>query len=175
MEYLGNPTLEENFHSPLSPEVHEAYVELSNFAALIQSDMSGQDRWTYSWGNNNFCSTRVYNLNFQCIQPPPPFTWIWKSKVAKKLKVFIWLVFRGRINSKNLLRRKGYALTNNDHSCTLCNLNCEETTYCLLFECPFSVECWNFVGIQWDHALDFFHMVANTRNQFTIPSSWKFW
>jgi hypothetical protein len=37
----------------------------------------------------------------------------------------------------------------------LCNLNLEETTYHLFFECPFSTRCWNFVEISWDHVINF--------------------
>jgi hypothetical protein len=93
-EYLGNQNLEENFHSPLSLEALEKYLELCNFVNFIQHDGRGKDKWIYVWGNGNFSSTRIYNLNFQCVRPPLPFLWIWKSKVCKKLKVFIWLVFR---------------------------------------------------------------------------------
>jgi hypothetical protein len=49
--------------------------------------------------------------------------------------------------------------TGSNIDCILCDLNCEETTYHLLFHCPFSSECWNYVGIQWNHDLDFFLMI----------------
>jgi hypothetical protein len=50
MEYLQNSALKEYFHSPLSPETHEEYGEFRNFIALIQNEMRGKDRRTYSWG-----------------------------------------------------------------------------------------------------------------------------
>lgn len=84
----------------------------------------------------------------------------------KKLKVFIWLVFRDQINSKNLFRRKRCLVSNNDYTCNLCDHNCEETTYHLLFNCLFSISCWNYIGVQWDHSLDFFNMIMVAKDLF---------
>jgi hypothetical protein len=61
-----------------------------------------------SFGNNKFSSSKFYNLSFASINPPVPFLWIWQFKVCKKIKIFLWLVFRDRINSKNLLKRKHF-------------------------------------------------------------------
>jgi hypothetical protein len=52
-------------------------------------------------------------------RPPPPFKWIWKSKVSKKIKIFIWLLFRDRINSRNLLKRKNYKIEGEDYNCAV--------------------------------------------------------
>jgi hypothetical protein len=52
-------------------------------------------------------------------RPPPPFKWIWKSKVSKKIKIFIWLLFRDRINSRNLLKRKNYKIEGEDYNCVV--------------------------------------------------------
>jgi hypothetical protein len=77
---------------------------------------------------------------------------------TKKLKIFTWLVFRDRINSKNL-KRKNYKVEGDDYICVLCNLNIEEYTYHLLFQCPFNIDCWNFHNIHWDHDLYFFDTI----------------
>lgn len=117
------------------------------------------------------------------ITPPPPFNWIWKAKVTKKLKNFMWLIFKDRLNSRNLLRRRNYKIEGEDYKCVLCNLNLEETTYHLFFECPFSTSCWNFVGISWDHATSFFDTIQKAKmecqHQFFmevfIISAWEIW
>jgi hypothetical protein len=49
----------------------------------------------------------------------------------------------------------GFLASGSNFDCILCDLNCEETTYDLLFDFPFSTRCWNYVGIQWNHDLDF--------------------
>jgi hypothetical protein len=72
-------------------------------------------------------------LSFSAIQAPALFKWIWKSKVSKKIKIFIWLLFRDRINSRNLLKRKNYKIEGDDYNYVLCSLDIEELSYHLIF------------------------------------------
>jgi hypothetical protein len=55
---------------------------------------------------------------------------------------------------------------NNDYTCCLCNLNYEETTFHMLFQCPFSGSCWNYIGIYWNHSHDFFDMIISAEEMF---------
>jgi hypothetical protein len=112
-----------------------------------------------------------------------PFKWIWRAKITTKLKIFIWLVFRDRINSRNLLKRKNYKVEGDDYSCVFCNLNIEEYTYHLLFQFPFSTACWNFLNIHWDHDFYFFDTIKNAREEcqhdffvevFSV-AAWEIW
>jgi hypothetical protein len=98
-----------------------------------------------------------------------------QSKVGKKFKIFVWLVFRDRINSKNILRRKGFLAPDSNLGCTLCDPHYEETTYHLLFCCPFITDCWSYVGFHWNHDLDFFSMIQDAKDAFCQSFSWKFW
>jgi hypothetical protein len=131
-QFMQHQNLLDNFQSPLSSDAQGKFVIFQDKIRMIQGMMQGKDRWIYSWRDDRFRSSRIYYMNFQFINPPKPFKWIWKSKVVKKIKVFIWLMFRDRINSGNLLKRKGFIAPNDDYNCVLCNLNCEETTYHLL-------------------------------------------
>jgi hypothetical protein len=108
---------------------------------------------------------------------------IWRAKITKKLKKFIWLVVRDRINSRNLLKRKNFKVQGDDYSCVLCNLNIEEYTYHLLFQCPLSTECWTSINIHWDHDLYFFDTIKKAREEcqhelfmevFSI-AAWEIW
>jgi hypothetical protein len=92
-------------------------------------------------------------------------SWICRSKVCKIAKVFVWLIFRDRINSKNILRRKGFLNESNDLKCVNYDQGYKEATY-HLFNCPFSTECWNYVEIHWCHNLDFFPMIEAARGAF---------
>jgi hypothetical protein len=101
----------------------------------------------------------------------------------KKRKFFIWLVCRDRINSRNLLKRKKFKIEGDDYSCMLCNLDIEEYTYHLLFQCPFSDWCWNSLGIQWGHGLYFFDTIKKAKSEwqygffmevFSI-AAWEIW
>nr|TKV93212.1 hypothetical protein SEVIR_9G211400v2 [Setaria viridis] len=70
-----------------------------------------------------------------------------------------------------------------NYNCVLCSLDLEETTYHLIFECPFSTRCWNFVGISWDHAIRFSDTIQKARmecqHQFFMEvfviSAWEIW
>jgi hypothetical protein len=128
-----------------------------------------KDTWTYIWGSAKYTSSKFYNLSFSAIQAPTPFKWIWDSKVSKKIKIFIWLLFRDRINSRNLLKRKNYKIEGGDYNCVLWSLNVEELSYHLIFQCPFSSNCWSYLGIFWDHHLCFFDTLKKAKKG--LPSS----
>jgi hypothetical protein len=66
-----------------------------------------------------YTSNRNYALKFKFIEAPEPFKWIWKTKVTKKLKMFVWLLFRDRINSRNLLKRKSFQIEGDDYNCVV--------------------------------------------------------
>jgi len=66
----------------------------------------------------------------------------------------MWLIFKDRLNSRNLQRSYNFVL---------CSLNLEETIYHLFFECPFSARCRNFIGISWDHVISFFDTIQKAK------------
>jgi hypothetical protein len=146
-QYTRNPDIHHNFHTPISQQAVQELQQLNQIITHVQQNQQDNDVLVYIWGSTKHTSRKFYTLNVKSIEAPTPFKWIWKTKLTKKLKIFIWLVFRNRINSRNLLKRKNYKVEGDDYSCVLCNLNTEEYTYHLLFQCPFSVECWNFLGI----------------------------
>jgi hypothetical protein len=88
-----------------------------------------------------------------------------------------------RINSRNLLRRKNYKIDGGDYSCVLFNLNVEKLSYHLIFQCPFSYECWDYLGITWDHDLHFFNTIQKAKEDFSnnlfmkifSMAAWKIW
>uniref|UniRef100_A0A453NFD9 Reverse transcriptase zinc-binding domain-containing protein n=1 Tax=Aegilops tauschii subsp. strangulata TaxID=200361 RepID=A0A453NFD9_AEGTS len=55
------------------------------------------------------------------------FKLIWKIVCRLKHKIFFWLAMHNRINTRSLLKRKVFMMT--DHSCPICNHQCEENTY----------------------------------------------
>jgi hypothetical protein len=132
-QYMRNPDIHHNFHTPISQHAVQELQQLNQIITQVQQNQQDKDVWGYIWGNMKYTSSKFYTLNFKSIEAATPFKWIWKSKVTKKLKIFIWLVFRDIINSKNLLKRKNYKIEGVDYNCVLCNLNIEEYTYHLLF------------------------------------------
>ena len=65
-----------------------------------------------------------------------------------KIKVFGWLLFHDRLNTRNMLRRRHYNI-GNDFTCLLCGQNIEETVDHMVFTCQFSKRCWDTLHIQW--------------------------
>uniref|UniRef100_A0A0A8Y9Z1 Reverse transcriptase zinc-binding domain-containing protein n=1 Tax=Arundo donax TaxID=35708 RepID=A0A0A8Y9Z1_ARUDO len=50
----------------------------------------------------------------------------------------------------------------------MCNLGTEETNFHLFFGCPFSMRCWEYIGIgiSWNPELQFFDMLIQGRTDF---------
>jgi hypothetical protein len=180
--YLANPEVQQNFYTPLSQQALEELNQLEQMMDQAQQSQLDNDVWGYIWGNNQYSSSRFYSLSFKYIEAPAPFSWIWKAKIAKKLKIFVWLVFRDRINSRNLLRRKNFSIGGN-YSCVLCSLELEELTYHLIFQCSFAERCWDLLNIHWDHNLGFFDTFQKAKSEWQLGyfmetfaiEAWKIW
>lgn len=107
--------------------------------------------------------------------------WSWQSKVCRNIKVFTWLAFKDRFNSRNILRKR-CIVVNGDYNCVLYDLHYEETTYHLIFNCPFNNASQNHMGIYQDHLLNFF-LIGAAREHFRYKffmeiitvSTWKIW
>lgn len=94
------------------------------------------------------------NNKFTGRKPPKYLKWIWKSKCTMKIKFFIGycLLLIDRLNTIDMLDRKKCAP--------------ERPCMHLFFECPFSIECWERLQINWNTSSDFWfrtmlHQVSN--------------
>ncbi|KAF8695310.1 hypothetical protein HU200_037536 [Digitaria exilis] len=62
-------------------------------------------------------------------------------------------------------------------------MSTEETLLHLFLTCPFSLQCWQTIGIHWDSTLSVTEMVLQARQLFGLPSfreivliaSWCIW
>ncbi|CAO2185264.1 unnamed protein product [Urochloa humidicola] len=88
-----------------------------------------------------------------------------------------------RLNTRNILRRKNFIIQGSNYNCVSCPNNVEETTYHLFFGCPFSKQCWQQIGFQWNSVLPFYDMLSASRSNFNkqfymevfIISAWCIW
>jgi hypothetical protein len=167
------------------------YIPLSRVASgqlqvlnqLLQDfsvDQGNHDEWVYIW-NSIFSAKKAY-ISLKGVLPVSlMFNWMWKSCVPGKISFFLWLLLHDRLNTRNLLRRKRRIL--DDYSCVLCQTATEETLQHLFFLCPFSMQCWNFLGISWDSSLNITEMVLRARQSFglivfreiSMVASWCIW
>jgi hypothetical protein len=70
-----------------------------------------------------------------------------------------------------------------DYNCVLCSTNSEESSFHLFFECPFSSDCWNSIGIHWELSMQPLDMIIHARTTFGnhifreifITACWMIW
>jgi hypothetical protein len=136
------------FALPISVEAHDELIQLQEIIQNIDLIQEGNDTRSFIWGNT-YTASKFYNFLFSSIPCDGALKEIWKSKCLPKLRVFAWLLFMNRLNTKELMLRKHWEI-NDGPSCVLCNAQTLETRDHLFFECSFAADCWNKIGIHWD-------------------------
>jgi hypothetical protein len=158
---LGNisPDL---FHLPVSQiALEQMHLLQSRLHHINLSD--GKDRWIYTWGSNQFSSSRMYKELVEHPVPHPAFKWFWKCPCQPKHKVFFWLLLKDRLSTRNILRRRNMAMDSYD--CVLCNMPTEECLDHLFLTCDFAKQCWNLLGINIHQSDSFPDVVSSFRDK----------
>ncbi|XBH78486.1 hypothetical protein VPH35_104721 [Triticum aestivum] len=140
--------LHETFHLPVSPLALEEIRDIQLTLTKICPSTSNTNIWHYIWGTATFRPKDYYSYFFRDARTDPMFKHLWKSKCTMKLKVFGWLLFHDRLNTRNMLKRRHFNI-GYDFDCLLCGLPIEETVDHMIFTCDFSRTCWTKLGIQW--------------------------
>jgi hypothetical protein len=144
-EALASPHIPDLFHLPIS---EEALVQLNLFQVMLQDLMphADNDSWTVL-GNSSLHVSKVYNKLMGDVRAVPALDWMWKGCCQQKHKVFFWLLIHNRLNTRALLQRKNFLMT--DYSCIMCNQQHLETRDHLFFQCPFAVLCCQYICPLW--------------------------
>ena len=179
--FLSTPTLAENFHIPISPEAMHEVREMQQQCFHLTLDSDEADHWVYPWGQK-YTSSRYYQFCFRNVIPHEAYKWIWKSKCTPKIKIFCWLLFSNRLNTRNLLRRKHFVIQGS-FNCPMCQQNVEETVEHLFFHCPFGAPCWEKLDITWGPQVNRLDLVAAAKRNHTKPmfmetfmlGAWSIW
>jgi hypothetical protein len=79
-QYGSLDNIADIFHLPLSPEAFEQFQQLQQDTQLTQIAQPNNDVWSYKWGDK-YSSRKYYKFVHRLIDPPTPFSWIWKSKL----------------------------------------------------------------------------------------------
>jgi hypothetical protein len=149
---------------------------------LEENPLSDQcDSWSYVWGDK-YSSANFYDHIHKHIQVPGVFKWLWKSCFTLKTKVFAWLVLGDRINTRDMLQRRHWKVTDDMH-CELCHGKIYEDRVHLFFECTFSRRIWNYLQVDWSSSNDMQVLVARARRRFNKPffmevlitTCWNIW
>jgi uncharacterized HAD superfamily protein len=125
------------------------------------------DQRTFVWGAK-YTPSRYYKFLFEQVPSDEALNAIWSSKALPKPKVFLWLLIRDRLNTKDIMLRKNWKVDSGPE-CVLCSIANTETRNRLFFECDFTINCWNAVNIQWTMNLPFSDMFRLARDTFQGP------
>jgi hypothetical protein len=157
------------FRIPMPRQAFNEFIQLrdliNNFNA---STDNSKDGWTYIWGRQSFSSRRYYQYHFSSISTPRTIPWLWKSGCMPKIKLFSWLLLNNRLNTRNILRRRGKFLEEG-YNCVLCLDLIEETLDHLFFFCSSSEARWFAIGISWDEGADIHERILIAKRHFGLP------
>jgi hypothetical protein len=144
----------------------QAFQELEQLKFLMdRNPLSDQeDAWSYVWGGK-YTAAKFYAEIHKHIQVPGVYKWLWKSCCTLKTKVFAWLVLRDRINTRDMLLRRHWKVTDDMH-------------YEL---CPGRI--WNYLQIDWSSDNDLQAVVTTAKRSFNKPffmevlitTCWNIW
>jgi hypothetical protein len=165
-EVYAMENLAELFYTPLT---QSAFVELEELRSLMErTPVTGnKDEWTYCWGGA-YASVKFYSHIHEHIKVPKVYQWIWRSCCIMKTKVFAWLLLMDHLNTRDLLQRRHWNVTNVYH-CELCPMRVHEDRMHLFFECNFSVRIWNYLQIEWVVSDDVQFILDHARKEFAKP------
>jgi hypothetical protein len=168
------------FYRPLSVQ---AFEELGHLKDMLQLNplTDNRDVWSYCWGET-YKPALFYKHIHKHIQVPMVYSWLWKSCCMMKLKVFAWLLLSDRLNTRDLLQRRHWNVTDDTH-CELCPARSYEHRIHLFFECNFSVRVWNYLQVEWVPNNDLQTIVEVARAHFAKPffmevlivACWNIW
>ncbi|XP_071678427.1 uncharacterized protein [Lolium perenne] len=167
-EFVNRHNLAEQFILPLSHEAHADLVNLEEELNEIQLEEQSADVWKPIWGADHYKAKDFYMHCFRECLTPIHISAIWKSKCMMKHKVFAWLMFVDRINTRDMLRRRKYNI-GSDYSCLICDTGATEARNHLFFTCTFSTRCWANIGIAWNDDLQLEHMLEEAKISWSKP------
>jgi hypothetical protein len=168
------------FYLPLS---QPAFAELQELMLIMQANpiTDVKDKWSYVWGSK-YTSAQFYKHIHAHIKVPRVYHWLWKSSCIMHTKFFAWMLLVDRLNTRDMLQRRHWHVTDDTH-CELCPIRAYEDRTHLFFQCNFSTRIWNYLQIEWIHHDDLQVVVATARQRFHKPffmevvvvACWNIW
>jgi hypothetical protein len=129
-----------SFRRRIIGNLNVMYVELLGCCNnQILSDQ--EDRIVWLLGNKGFSVNSLYK-NKMSDQVAVPYRFLWKSKLPHKIKVFIWLVVRNKILTKDNFKKR-----NRHGSGDCCFCGCYESIDHLFFNCSIARYVWRVIQV----------------------------
>jgi hypothetical protein len=97
------------------------------------------DKVSWSLGRHGF-SVKSFYRDSKCSHVPVPFKFLWKTMLPHKIKVFLWLVLKNKILTKDNLKKEiGRVFLD----CVFCGLL--ESINHLFFQCSIARFVWRII------------------------------
>jgi hypothetical protein len=178
---LSADDMTSKFYLPLSIE---AYQELQLVQQLARNNpliADAHDTRCFVWGEK-YTSARFYRFLFERVPKNDIMISIWCSKALPKIKVFLWLMFLDRLNTRDIMLRKNWRIDSGSE-CILCQTVSLETRTHLFFEFDFARDYWNAINIQWPSGKTIVEGFWEAKNNFQGPcfveifacAAWNIW
>jgi hypothetical protein len=118
-----------------------------------------EDRIVWSLGKKGFSVNSLYKKKMSD-QVAMSCRFLWKSKLPHKIKIFIWLVVRNKILTKDNFKKRNW---HDSGDCCFCG--CAESIDHLFFNCSIARYVWRVIQV----ALNLDFIPKNTRE---LCDSW---
>ena len=105
-EFLISQDIFTMFFLPLSHEAAQELQVLEDWIMALNRDTNIPDVWVWPGRSGSFSAKSFYTLMHSHLPTIQPCKWLWKSRCTMKIKVFGWLLFFDRLNTKDLLIRR---------------------------------------------------------------------
>ena len=96
------------FSLPLSIQAREEVRQIQLASGHVGVDVGSRDTWDCTLGR--YSSKKFYQHCFKEIVADEAFGWLWKAKSPIKFKMFGWLLLVDRLNTRNMVKRRHFAV-----------------------------------------------------------------
>lgn len=115
--------------------------ESHNPPTLNDSD----DELIWRWSpNGKYSASSIYTVMIGAGLVAWRFTGIWKFSIPPSIKIFLYLLLRDKLLTKEVMLRRQF---NCNGSCVLCDSAQLESAVHLFFQCQFAIKIWDGIAV----------------------------
>lgn len=125
-----------------------------------------KDTWSVSWGSHLFSVKKTNKQIMGNKSTHIIIKWTWRSSTQLKHKVFFWLLFNNRLNTRGCFKNN-FILDSYD--CEMCISQKMESIGHLFFRCSFARRCWARIHIIFSHHISAHQAIVDIKVKLSVP------
>ena len=137
-DFIGSQDRASFFQLPISQHAALELDSLTSWVNNLARDPLENDVWSWVGPTGAYTLRNYYTIMHSHMPTIQPCKWLWSRRCTLKIKVFAWLLFFVRLNTKDLLVRRHWRAGDADNLCVLCHQNTYEDHQHLFLSCNFS-------------------------------------